>query len=126
MKEVVSGLKTHEFRRYSIPESVRRVWFYVMAPVQELQYIATIGRERRPGQIDEADKGVGNLEFNDGKLDANYAYKILQLYELEDPFTFYELKEYEFLRAPPPTAKYQWVKEGMLKHIKWDEQKRIF
>lgn len=126
MDKIVSRLKTHEFRKYIIPKTVRRLWFYTMAPTQELQYIGVIGQAKEPGGIDRADNGIGNVEFNTGQMDASYAYEILHLYELEEPFSFYELKEYEFLRAPPPSAKYQWAKGAMLEYIRLNEQKQLF
>lgn len=126
MNNIVSRLKTHEFRKFLIPEFTKRMWFYVMAPIQQLQYIAIISDEKHPGEIDEVDRGIGNEEFNANKMEAKYAHEILHLYELKEPLSFYELKEFEFLRAPPPSAKWQWAKPEMLGYIKWNKQKKLF
>lgn len=42
MQEIVRGEKTHEFRRYLIATSVKRVWFYLTAPSSHLAYICEI------------------------------------------------------------------------------------
>lgn len=126
MNKIVSRLKTHEFRKYLIPKPTRRVWYYVMAPIQQLQYIAVISGGKNPGGIDEVDRGLGNEEFNTNQMEAKYAHEILHLYELREPLSFYELKEFEFLRAPPPSAKWQWAKSEMLEHIKLNKQKKLF
>jgi len=66
MANIASRTKTHEFRKYLIPTSVKRMWFYTTAPIQRLQYIASIGTAKSPGEISTEDTGLRNEEFNAG------------------------------------------------------------
>lgn len=33
MHNIATGVKNHEYRRYLLPSSVRRIWFYKSSPV---------------------------------------------------------------------------------------------
>jgi hypothetical protein len=124
MQKIVSRLKTHEFRKYLVPISVKRMWFYTSAPVQCLQYIAIVGNGKEPGQIDAVDTGLGNAEFNAGGKESNYGYEILHLYELDIPLSLKSLKERGFVKGAP--QKYQWVGEEMLRSIQLEDQCMLF
>jgi predicted transcriptional regulator len=43
MDQIVKGLKNYEFRKYSIPSSVKRMWFYETRPLSRLLYVIEIG-----------------------------------------------------------------------------------
>lgn len=122
MGHISSRAKTHEFRRYLLPASVRHIWFYTTAPHQRLQFVAEIGAAKTPGEIDAADAGIGNDEFNSGG--SGYAYEVLHLYELGGGLSLVGLKEKEFAKGPP--QKYQFVKQEMLDYFELDKQKKLF
>ena len=124
MANIVSRVKTHEFRKYLIPKSVKRMWFYITAPCQRLQYIAIISKGKEPGEIDAADDGLGNVGFNEELKESKFAYEILQLYELKTPLSLRDLINREFVKGAP--QKYQWVSEEMLSSILLEDQNRIF
>ena len=92
MRNIVSRLKTHEYRKYLLPGSVQRIWFYTTAPDQEVRHVATIGPGKQPGEVPE-DGGLGNDDFNAGLKQSKYGYPILNLYELKPPLSLATLKE---------------------------------
>lgn len=125
ISDIACRRKTHEFRRYLLPASVKRIWFYSTAPKERLQYIAEISAGKTPGEIDAADTGVGNHEFNQGLKVSKYGYEILHLYELVDPeLSLAVLKEKGLVEEPP--QRHRWVKQEMLDCIDLDKQKKLF
>ncbi|KLU87930.1 hypothetical protein MAPG_06920 [Magnaporthiopsis poae ATCC 64411] len=96
VKEVVDGMRNHDFRTTRFPRSVVRLWIYVGRPAQELRYMATLGPARTKGQIDP-NTGLGNAEFNDGKRMAGgvakFAYELVQVYELSNPVSLDRMRE---------------------------------
>lgn len=92
IRKIVSGTKDHEFRNFKIPHTVSRFWMYATRPVYELQYMAVVAAGfRQPGDID-SDSGVGNTEFNAGRLVAKFAYKLVQVYQLNNPVSLDVMK----------------------------------
>ncbi|TLS23219.1 uncharacterized protein PpBr36_06465 [Pyricularia pennisetigena] len=92
VKEIVDGIRNHDFRTVKLPRSVHRLWIYVARPVCELRYMATIGEPREPGEI-ESNTGLGNAEFNEGKTNAKWAYELEQVYVLNNPVSLERMKE---------------------------------
>ncbi|KJR81183.1 uncharacterized protein SPSK_01028 [Sporothrix schenckii 1099-18] len=85
IRKIVMGDKDHEFRNFKLPHTVSRFWMYATRPVCELQYMAVVAAGfKQPGGIN-SDGGVGNAEFNAGKLVAKFAYKLVQVYQLNNP-----------------------------------------
>lgn len=126
ISNIASRHKTHEFRNYLLPASVQRIWFYTSAPNQRVQYVAEIGGGKTPGEIDAADTGIGNDDFNKG-LESKYGYEILHLYELVDPvvgLSLAMLVEKGFAKGPP--QKYQWVRPEMRAYLELDKQRKLF
>ncbi|OCL05653.1 hypothetical protein AOQ84DRAFT_355875 [Glonium stellatum] len=123
MGDIVLGTKNHEYRKYLLPASVERIWFYTSSPAQELRYIAAISKGKASGEVPE-DGGLGNKEFNEGKEGSAYAYEILQLWELGEPMSLEVLKRDGYLKGPP--QKYNWVSQGLLSDVKLDGQKLVF
>ena len=81
MGQIISGLKTYEFRKYRLSHSVKRVWFYVTAPESRISHICDIGvaKTRNPGDVPLPTTGLGNQEYNDRHPDwdgYDYAYEI--------------------------------------------------
>ena len=121
---IASRLKTHEFRRYLIPTSVKRMWLYTTAPVQCIQYVADVSNGKTPGEIGASDMGLGNDDFNAGRTDSEYGYEIVHLYELNEPLSLQDIVERGWVKAAP--QKYRWAPQEMLNHIDLEEQKKIF
>ncbi|KAA8895429.1 hypothetical protein FN846DRAFT_785098 [Sphaerosporella brunnea] len=130
MGNIASRRKTHEFRIYLLPPSVKRIWFYTSAPVQKLLYVAEISEGKKPGEIAASDAGLGNKEFNEGKKKAGvYGYEILKLWEVGKGtkgkgFTLQKMKDEGWVKGPP--QKYQWVKADMLQALAGDGLKSVF
>jgi predicted transcriptional regulator len=106
MEQIVSGLKTFEFRKYRIAENVQRVWFYITAPESRISHICDIAAARTPTEGDEPLplNGLGNKEFNERHADwdgYDYAYVIKAVYQLTVPIELKVMKEkYGWKGAP--------------------------
>ena len=101
VRKIVSGIKDHEFRGYRIPGTVTRLWIYTTQPVCELRYMAAIDPGfRKPGEIDSG-SGLGNAEFNAGQLVAKFAYKINQVYQLNNFVSLDMMKQNGWVDGPP-------------------------
>jgi hypothetical protein len=124
MANIASRLKTHEFRRYLIPASVKRMWFYTTTPAQCVQYVAVVSNGKTPGEISTEDTGLGNDDFNAGRKESKYGYQIVHLYELHEPLSLQDLIERGFAKGAP--QKYQWVSEEMLNNIELEKQRKNF
>jgi predicted transcriptional regulator len=97
MNQIITGLKTYEFRKYLLSRNVERIWFYVTAPESRISHICEIeaGRTRTLGDEPLPLDGLGNKEYNEGHVDWNqydYAYKVTSVYELRRPLTLEILK----------------------------------
>ncbi|CAK7206944.1 hypothetical protein SEUCBS139899_009751 [Sporothrix eucalyptigena] len=93
IRKIVTGAKDHEFRNFKIPHTVSRFWIYATRPVCELQYMAVVAAGfRQPGEID-SESGVGNADFNAGRLVAKFAYKLVQVYQLNNPVSLDVMKK---------------------------------
>jgi predicted transcriptional regulator len=124
MQNIALRLKTHEFRNYFIPPSVKRMWFYTTAPEQRIRYVAVVGTGKRPGKISLEDTGLGNEDFNAGKKESKYGYEILHLYELREPLSLQDLIARRYAKSAP--RKYCWVSDEMLNAIEIEKQKKLF
>jgi predicted transcriptional regulator len=121
---IVSRLKTHEFRKYLVPNSVRRMWFYTSVPTQSLQYIAVVSNGKTPDDISDSDGSLGMSDFKSGLKESLYGYEILELYEVEEPYSLQDMKERGWIKGPP--QKYQWVPKEMLDNIPLEGLKKVF
>ena len=120
---IASRLKNHEYRRYSLPPSVRRIWFYTSAPISSIHYVARVSRGKVPGQVPE-DGGIGNEDFNAGKKVSKYGYEILELWKLERPISLQQAKEMGYLKGPP--QKYCWVPQVVMENCPLNKQNIVF
>lgn len=112
---ILSQKKIHEFRQWRLPPTVSRIWIYETAPISTLKYMAVIGPEKRQSDILN-DDGVGNSEFNSlPSHGPNYAYEILEVYELADPLPWAQLYVNEWLKTPP--LKWTWVRPAVLDRL---------
>ncbi|KAK6598745.1 hypothetical protein H4I96_07949 [Botrytis cinerea] len=111
MENIISREKNHEFRSYSFPATVSRIWIYQTRPLSTLTHMAVIGSPKIPGDITNLD-GLGNGEFNKGEKRSKFAYEILELYALANPMTLEELKSRQWFKAAP--QKYAKVPPAVL------------
>jgi hypothetical protein len=103
---IVNRTKNHEFRTWAIPPSVSRMWIYETKPVATLKYMAKISAAKKPGGILDQD-GLGNADFDAKPRDKNYAYEILQLYELADPVPLARIVSNGWIKSAP--QRFAWV-----------------
>ena len=127
MGQIIDGSKNYEFRKYRLKPSVRRIWFYRMAPHSAITHICEIGpaRTRDPGDEPLKEDGEGNAEFNARHPDWNgydYAYKILSAWELKQPISLAAMqKDYGFKSAPRGLV---YLPISM-DNIAWDQQIKV-
>lgn len=100
MANIASGEKNHEYRKYSLPMTVKRVWFYTTAPVSAIEYVAQVGPGRKPGQVPE-DGGMGNADFNAGRKVSKFGHEVLRLWKVREPIFLSTAKARGVLKAPP-------------------------
>ncbi|KKZ60184.1 hypothetical protein EMCG_05106 [[Emmonsia] crescens] len=120
---IASRVKNHEYRRYLLPSSVRRIWFYTTRPISRIEYVAHISRGKVPGEVQE-DGGIGNADFNAGKKVSKYGYEILDLWRLKQPISLKIAISKGFLKGPP--QKYCWVPLALLDACPMDAQDHVF
>lgn len=104
--KIVDRTKNHEFRAWKIPQQVSRIWVYITRPESELRYMCLFSEPKMPGEIQD-EKGIGNVEFNQGKKMAKFAYEILQVYELNNPVSLDEMKKKGWVAGAP--QKYTYI-----------------
>jgi predicted transcriptional regulator len=128
MSEIVSGLKTHEFRTYRLSNNVKRIWFYITAPECRISHICEINPTRtrtskdKPLPLD----GLGNKLFNERHPDWDgygYVYEIKSVYELREPLTLAMLREQYGLKGAPRGMRY--VTPEMIIAVPLEDQVRI-
>jgi hypothetical protein len=124
VKNIVSRAKDHEYRKYLIPTSVRRMWIYKTSPLSAIKYVALISNGKRPGEVAN-NEGLRNKEFNDGKLEhlAKYAYEILELYTLPEVLPLAKLITNGWLKGPP--QKFCYAKRQMVETTDCLEKKFV-
>ncbi|KAJ8128338.1 hypothetical protein O1611_g5297 [Lasiodiplodia mahajangana] len=103
---IVDRTKNHEFRAWKIPQQVSRIWVYITRPESQLRYMCLFGEPKTPGEVED-EKGIGNIEFNQGKKAAKFAYEILQVYELNNPVSLDEMKKKGWVAGAP--QKYTYI-----------------
>ncbi|KAI1275604.1 hypothetical protein F5Y07DRAFT_369798 [Xylaria sp. FL0933] len=106
ISRIVDRTKNHEFRVWKIPQQVSRIWVYITRPESELRYMCLFSEPKTPGEIED-EKGLGNVEFNQGKMAAKFAYEILQVYELNNPVSLDEMKRKGWVAGAP--QKYTYI-----------------
>ena len=125
MQQIVRREKNYEFRRYEIAPSVRRIWFYLNAPISSIVYICEIypARTRKPGDEPLPEDGLGNHEYNTRHKDwdgFDYAYRIRSVRRLKESIRLKEMKEVYGMKSAPRSLVY--VPSIMSKTMRWDEQ----
>jgi hypothetical protein len=128
MDQIVSAIKDHEFRRYRISPTVKRVWFYVTAPESQISHICEISEAKTREQGDEPlpETGLGNKEFNERHPEwegSDFAYEVKGVWELRKKLTLNGLKEEYGFKAAPRGLLY--VTPEMMRNVKLEEQIKI-
>lgn len=122
INNIATCAKNHEYRRYILPSSVRRIWFYTTAPFSRVEYVARISRCKIPGEVPE-DGGIGNEDFNAGRKLSEYGYEILDLWKLKQPINLKLAISKGYMKGPP--QKYCWVPLSLLESCPLDRQDHI-
>lgn len=122
INNIATCAKNHEYRRYLLPSSVRRIWFYTTAPFSRVEYVARISRGKLPGEVPE-DGGIGNEDFNAGRKLSKYAYEILDLWKLKQPINLKLAISKGYIKGAP--QKYCWAPLSFLESYPLDRQDRI-
>ncbi|KAI9809972.1 MAG: hypothetical protein M1826_003807 [Phylliscum demangeonii] len=125
---IISRTKNHEFRRYLLPSTVRRLWIYVTRPISAIRYVAIISAGKSPGQLGRDNlSGLRNAEFESGELTkaglATFAYEILELHQLMPSLRLEEAKSMQWLKGPP--QKYNFAKRQMVEDLE-DKLVKVF
>ncbi|KAL4877119.1 hypothetical protein BJY04DRAFT_198990 [Aspergillus karnatakaensis] len=123
MTNIANRTKNHEYRRYLLPSTVQRIWFYTTAPLSRLEYVARVSRGKTRGEVPE-DGGLGNAEFNAGMKVSKYAYEILELWKLREVITLKGAIERGYLKGAP--QKYCWAPIELLQSCPLDRQEEVF
>ena len=128
MDQLVSGDKTHEFRKYKLSNEIERVWFYITSPESRISYICGINPARTRDSQDPPLplNGLGNKEFTEqhpGWEGYGFAYEITSVYKLRQPLTLAMLKDKYGWKAPPRGMVY--VTPGLMKDVTLEDQIKI-
>lgn len=105
MDSIAKGVKNHEYRKYLLPSSVKRIWFYSSKPVSSIYYVAKVGPGKKPGEVPKG--GIGNEDFNAGRKVSKYGYETKKLWRIHEPVSLVVAKSKGYLKGPP--QKYCWA-----------------
>ena len=128
MQQIVRGEKTYEFRRYLISPSVKRIWFYLNAPLSHIGYICEIdsARTRNLGDEPLPDDGLGNKEYNSRHKDCDrydFAYRVKSVWRIQEPITLAVMKKKFGIKIAPRGLIY--VPPKMAVEVPWEDQARV-
>lgn len=101
---IVKEEKLYEFRNFKPKSFTNYFWVYESSPSKQLKYLMKIDNPvEYPNQIEGESYGVDR--FNSGEMKNKFAYKILELYELEKPLSMnYLIDTFNF--TPPQAYTY--------------------
>ncbi|TVY13529.1 hypothetical protein LARI1_G008157 [Lachnellula arida] len=128
MQQMIDGEKTYEFRKYRLPQTVERVWFYSTAPHSQIQYVCQIepAVTRNEDDTKLPEDGLGSKEFNGFHRDwdrYDFAYKILSVYKLNEPVTLAALKQDHGLGGAPQRVVYAPL--SLTESVPWHKQAKL-
>lgn len=118
MANIATGVKNHEYRKYLLRASVRRIWFYTTHPHSRIEYVAQISPGRKPGEVPE-DGGLGNDDFNAGKKVSKVGYAIEKLWKIVPAVSFAMARQCSSLKAPP--QKYNYAPAALVDRCALDD-----
>jgi len=119
MTKIAVQTKNHDYRKYKLPDTVHRLWFFETEPVNAITFMATTGPAKRPGEVHDS-SGIGNDDFDAGLKGCKFGYPIIQLYQFTDPLDRKTLKGKYGLTpptshfVPPPWLPRDYTPEKLL------------
>lgn len=101
---IVRKEKLYEFRNFKPKSFMNYFWVYESSPNKQLKYLM---RLKDPIVFPSQLKGLsyGVERFNTGEMKSKYAYKIMELYEIEEPLSM-EYLQNNFNFTPPQAYTY--------------------
>jgi hypothetical protein len=78
--------KNHEFRKYKLDCSVKRLWLFETGLHGAITTVIEIGSAQRPGDLQDP-SGFGNDMFDAGLKGCKFAYRIYGACKLKEPIT---------------------------------------
>lgn len=122
VQQIVEGNSSHIFRDFRIPVTVERIWIYTTAPMCKLEYMAAISDFKLPSDMSLEHKGLGIAEFAEGHS-TKYAYKLLQVYQLNNPVPLERMEEDGWVEEAPSAKGFTYVPPGplgaLLGNLRW-------
>ncbi|KAF4430483.1 hypothetical protein FACUT_8849 [Fusarium acutatum] len=111
LADIISREKNQECRKYRLKDGISRLWLYDTVSGggrSSIRHIAVIPPKTRhePGSVPTEPFGIGNEDFNAGRKESKYGYPILELDELVNPVTLYEIKTRWGMGGAPMTWQY--------------------
>lgn len=130
MSQILTGAKTHEFRRYPLPDGMLRVWFYISSPTSALQYICEVTALPKRGSIGwtplPPSANGENQRYNerDASMEGfDWAYEIGNVYELREVIGIRKLHTaFGFSNAP---RWWMYVPVSLSSAVVWNEQRLV-
>jgi hypothetical protein len=89
---ILDGSKNHEYRKYRLPDTVKRLWLFENAPIKAITTILDVGPVREPGEVNDP-TGIGNDDFDKGLKLSKFGYPIHGVRRLLKPITSKIAKE---------------------------------
>ncbi|KAL9128969.1 MAG: hypothetical protein Q9175_007412, partial [Cornicularia normoerica] len=92
IENIITRVKTYDFRKYHVSNHVKEFWYYQTAPISAVTHVAVVGHAKRPGEI--TGEGLKNHEFNTNtnvETREKFAYPIEELWKLSDPVTLKDM-----------------------------------
>jgi hypothetical protein len=128
MQHIIDGKKSYEFRSYRLQQTVKRIWFYRVAPHSRIEYVCEIepAVSRKDGDPKLPEDGLGNKEFNEFHKDwdrNDFAYKILSVYQLDEPISLAALKKDYGVGGAPQRMVY--TPASLLDSVPWQKQTKL-
>lgn len=123
MQQMIDGEKTNEFRKWRLPSTVERIWFYSVAPRSKIEHVCEIEPAITWGEV-LADPV--SEEIKDSYVDINpseVAYKILSVYQLQEPVTLVAMKKDHGIGGAPQRMAY--APGSLIELVPWQKQTRL-
>ncbi|KXN88613.1 hypothetical protein AN958_06877 [Leucoagaricus sp. SymC.cos] len=115
------GTKNHEYRRYKLRDTVKRLWLYEVTPVMAITTVIEVTKAKVPGEIQDP-TGIGNDDFDAGKKVSKYGYGVKAVWKLKVPIKASEMRS-RFGLAPPQSFIY--MTEKVLEEVKLEDQEKL-
>jgi len=122
MVNICARIKNYEYRKYQLPSTTRRIWFYEISPIDALTYVAEIGEVRYPGEVQDP-SGLGNEDFDAGIKESKFGYPILSLYVLKQPLSASQLWKDHQIEVP---HRYCSLPSSIFTSIPYDSFVKLF